>query len=266
MQRALLLALLAPLAACTISPQDVLFSRDLSQPDLKPSVFDLSGTDGPLPSLCSIANVALCDGFEATDLQGPPWWRVERQAEVLVDGTRPYRGAHSLHIHVESAAGTINERQGEATETLVVPQPDFYFRAFLYYPSPVPNASFRAFGLLQENAPNLGPSLYIRGGKLSLFTQVSTPSVEIDSTTALPLDRWACLEWHVNVGSSGTMEFWIDEQEVVDLRYAGSTITMPTENRITIGFAMFGQPNPMAPQDLWWDEVILDSHRVGCSR
>ena len=245
---------------CSIRPEDVLRSRDLG--GNQPPTFDLRGVDGPQASLCSIANVALCDGFEAAMLQSPPWYEVKLAAQTFVDNTRPFRGTQSFHVRAVALADAQARRQGEITETLVVPQPEFYFRTFVFIASPVPMAAFRIAGLLQQDGPNEGPSLFVNTGKLTLTTLTDT----VASATTLGGDRWACIEWHVTSSDAGTMQLWLDDNELVDLRFSGNTQTAPPSGRVSLGYAMFGQSDPLPAQDIWFDEVIIDTKRIGCAR
>jgi hypothetical protein len=255
----LVLLLAQLLVGCSISDGDVLVHtpgpQDLALP---PPLFDLSGDLGPLPSFCSFADVALCDGFEPT-LNSPPWEPVQINATVSVDDTRAYRGSHSLHIHTNAGMQS-QVTQGEITQTLAVPAPTAFVRAFVYIPSPAPSARWREFAYIQGAAPGNGPGLYIGDGK-----PIEQASSTVSSSTAIPLDRWVCMEWQVTQNTAGEMRLWLDEQEVSDAHFVGDDTTTPPAGRISVGMAFFGQP-AIPAFDVWFDEVAIDAGRIGCER
>jgi hypothetical protein len=238
-----------------VNPEDVLRQRDLAGAGLP---------DGALGSLCSVAHAALCDGFESPNIQLPPWNPIVLGAEVTIDGNRAFRGLQSLRVHTDAMGDASNGyvRQGEVTETVAVPQPDLYARVFVYVPSPMPIGRFRLLGALQANGPNDGPQLACSDGKLAYDTTAGVAP----STTALPLDRWFCLEWQVSVASSGELHVWLDDVEVSGLHTVGNTPPSPGIARFSMGAFYYGSMPPQPAYDFWFDEVVLDSARIGCAR
>ncbi|MEZ0310236.1 MAG: hypothetical protein ACAI38_00585 [Myxococcota bacterium] len=262
--RRLLLPCLFAVAACSPRTEPVLTLAD--DDELETDVDELAAdAETPNPSLCTFAGLALCDGFEQPQVQSPPWYFVNYAASVTLDTERFFRGTRALHVRTDAEPDPERQgvRMGEITQTAVVPQDTFYARVFAYVQTPLPGRTFRMLGLLQADAPNEGPMLWIDDGNLTL----SANAAYVRSATSLPLDRWTCLEWRVLSGVTGEMQFWVDGAEVTDLAYSGDTSMAPQPvGRFSIGAALFGDTATRPPLDIWYDELGLDDARIGCSR
>jgi hypothetical protein len=244
------------LVACDPQIENVLTLRSDA------GIGEADATIDPNPSLCATAGLAFCDGFEGTELESPPWYFVRKVARLTIDDLHAYRGARAFHVSTEANADVAGVRQGEITETAAAPQPAFFARMFVYLPSPAPARPVRIAGLLQVDAPNEGPSLFLEGGQLVVTTAGSYTT----SATALPLDRWTCLEWQVISGTNGEIHLWLDDVEVGDVAFSGDTTRSPPVGRFSLGAAFFGSPDPQPAFDFWFDEIALDPTRIGCER
>ena len=84
-----------------------------------------------------------------------------------------------------------------------------------------------------------------RGGTQLMANFETTPPVTTDckqnSARVLPVGRWTCVEWHMEVASN-EMEFWLDGREVVHVS---------------------GKVAAANDQNLWIDDVALSKKRVG---
>lgn len=250
-------SVLAIAMACSPRDEDVLTLNEMTDTDRPPADADDSN-----PSLCTFADVALCDGFETVSVQSPPWFFVNQAASVTLDDAHVYRGKQALHIRAEREPDATGVRQGELTETLVGGMAAKYARFFAYVPSPTPPRSFRMAGALQADAPNQGPQLYLTDGTLTL----EWPGGALAASSPLPLDRWVCIEWMVDSISPG-MRVWLDGEEVDGLTtFDGSFVTDPPLARFSLGIAYFAYTETFPEVNVWYDEVALDSARIGCSR
>jgi hypothetical protein len=226
---------------------------------------DAAGVD-LMPSACSTADVALCDGFEA-DAISPPWLKVEHLGAIDVEGGRAYRGLHSARMHTNGVPAGGDVMQTEVIEQPVLPNP-FYLRVFVYAPSPSPDAIYRLAGALQQAYPYEGAAIEIDHGALTYVSPAPALTVT-KSATLLPTDRWVCVEWRLTLdAAAGETQTWIDGQEVGDLHLQGNTLPAGSDtnpvHQLSLGTAFFVEPRPTTPYDLWIDEVIVDSRRVGC--
>jgi hypothetical protein len=90
------------------------------------------------------------------------------------------------------------------------------------------------------------------------------------SQTTIPQNRWACVEWQLD-GPNNTLRFWLDGQSLADLTVmqkgegciAHDTMDnwwAPTFSAIRLGWEHYQQ----GPGELWIDDVVLDTGRVGC--
>jgi hypothetical protein len=231
------------------SPLDVAVSLDAAAAD--------SADASPADALTALGTV-LCDDFEMPALNYDPCWLVEMNALVEDDLTLARTGSRSMHVHVNDLLAP-QVGQGEVTETALVPVPVFFMRAFVYLPA-LPGSWLRLAGLLEAAAPNEGPSLWIFSSGL---TVTDTAGGQYSAGTSLPLARWACLEWQVTVGSPGELHVWVDGAELISV--VAPTDLAPGLGRLSIGAAFFGIPSAVPAFDIWWDNVVVDSQRIGCT-
>jgi hypothetical protein len=251
------LALIVILAGCSSE------SRDLLTPiDTTVSV-DAGGADLQ-SSLCTIAGVRLCDGFEGDLIAFPPWIVVEHAAQVTIDRARAFRGVHALRVRTSEMPDTLEARRhGEITENTTVPGPFLAMRFYVYLPGPAPTATWRLSGMLQVDPPHLGPMMFIRDGAFSFSAPGATDLV---SARKLPTDRWVCVEWRVRRGAAGESRVLVDDQELADLTFTGNTELNAPIGLLTFGMWFFGNDMIQPAYEVWIDEVIVDSAPVGCAR
>jgi len=254
----LAIPLLLTLAACKPTAQSLLDPIDTRvQVD--------AGAD-LLPSLCSIANVALCDGFEGDVLAYPPWLVVAHAGAVDIDRLRAYRGLRSIRFHTDPMPDTVEPRRHtELTEVDTIPPSLVALRFFVYLPSPTPVAGWRLASMLDRADPNVGAMLFVTPE--GRFDLVGAAGDEHLSSTTLPLDRWACLEWRLTRGPTGGSRLFLDGQEIPDLTLTNTRVEPPAGvGLLGVGLAFFGNANLQPAYDLWVDELIVDPAPIGCSR
>jgi hypothetical protein len=130
-------------------------------------------------------------------------------------------------------------------------------------------------------------SLYRFGGQHQngvglMANYETTPPVKSDcwlhSETRLPVQRWACLEWHFAV-QTDEMQLWLDGKEVSDLhvtgrptapgsgclsneRLGGRWLAPPAFQSLYLGWERYQAPDN--DQNLWVDDVVIAKQRVGC--
>jgi hypothetical protein len=234
------------------------------------------------------------DDFEtraAGQLPGAPWKEetYKSGAVILVDGVRAFSGKQSLHVLTPRGA---NYRRGYLAIHLGGPvpaaQPGMYGRAMVWLdaaPVSLPDAGPVHWTLLQgegRSADDRYNAIYRLGLEGQQGTQLmanyeTTPPVSTDckqqSTRRLPVQRWACVEWHFEV-SSQELEFWLDGQPVTrvaqraaanacrgnDLQ--GEWRAPPKFDSLYIGFERYA--DSANDQNLWIDDVALSKKRVGC--
>src|SRR5207237_68065 len=130
--------------------------------------------------------------------------------------------------------------------------------AFLYMPSPAPQMASDT--LFSASRASTGAELEINSGNLEFYEYGTMPDHSARSATALPLDRWTCVEWSVGGGMSLT---WLDGNELTDIHFVG-TATAPFTD-LVIGAYLFQATN-QAATDLWMDDLMIDGAPIGCAR
>jgi hypothetical protein len=235
------------------------------------------------------------DDFEAREIGVPPPapWKEESYdtgVRIQVDAQRAFSGKRSLHVHDPRGA---KYRRGYVAIHLKAPLPalqaGFFGRAMLWLdaaPEPLPGAPPVHWTLLQgegRSADDKYNSIYRLGvagadglGLMANFE--TTPPVTTDcqqhSSLSLPVKRWSCVEWHLEVASN-ELEFWLDGERVAHVRGrgdAGATCkgndldgqwrAPPRFDSFYIGLERYA--DSANDQDLWIDDVSLAQKRVGC--
>jgi hypothetical protein len=240
--------------------------------------------------------ILFTDGFEAYaagQLPGTPWSEAtfKSGAVITVDSSHAYSGGQALHIFTPRGA---NYRRGYVAIHLKTPVPEampgMYGRAMVFLdaaPIALPGAPPVHWTLLQgegRSADDRYNAIYRLGVEQKGGTQLmanfeTTPPVTTDckqnSARTLPVKRWTCVEWHMEVASN-EMQFWLDGRKVVHV--AGKAIAAnacrgndlqgewrapPKFDSFYIGFERYA--DSANDQNLWIDDVTLSKSRVGCS-
>jgi hypothetical protein len=235
------------------------------------------------------------DDFERHALNAAPGqpWKEESYGTgvtIRVDDARAFSGARALHITTPRGA---NYRRGYVAIHLGGPlpqlQPGFFGRAMVWLeaaPVSMPAAAPVHWTLLQgegRSADDRYNSIYRLGleqhGGLQLMANFeTTPPVTTDckqqSARALPVRRWACVEWRFDVARNA-LELWLDGRRVT--RVSGRApaanacrgddlgarwLAPPKFDSFYLGFERYA--DSANDQDLWIDDVVLSGSRVGC--
>ena len=218
---------------------------------------------GTSPSTCG-AGAALCEGFE-TGIQSL-WALTQVATRVSVDNACSKRGAHSLRISTDPIAAGENV-WGELEETVTempTPMTDYFVRMFVWVDEPLPPNYFRIAHLLPGVPPSVGIGLRVHStGVLAVHDSFS--GLDRISTTQMPTRRWACLEYEVHVGASGTIRIWLDDGAAPVLGVAESIMPSPPIAKIGIGIRADAVMADQAAINLWVDEVEIADTRIGCA-
>ena len=240
--------------------------------------------------------VLFADGFEAHapgQLPGAPWSEAtfKSGAVITVDAEHSFSGRQAMHVYTPRGA---RYRRGYMAIHLEAPvpgaQPGMFGRAMVFLeeaPTALPGAPPVHWTLLQgegRSADDRYNSIYRLGAEGKGGTQLmanfeTTPPVttdcKVNSGRTLPVRRWTCVEWHMEVASN-EMQFWLDGRKVVrvagrskaantcrgnDLQ--GEWLAPPKFDSFYIGFERYA--DSANDQNLWIDDVALSKTRVGCS-
>jgi hypothetical protein len=208
------------------------------------------------PSLCDASHFVFCDGFE----NGFGAQTIARGGGApTVDSTHVYRGAFAFRASLPAtdAGATMSAlvELGQAWPAHV------FMRLFAFLP--VPLAPSGAGLLNYVDAVGAGVVLFVPGNNPGLFLQsFNLPDSGIArSSTPAPLGGWICVEMEVDT-LAHVVNVWMNENALSDL-----TETLPVGNLslLNVGLSYNGAPAGPA-YEAWFDEIAVDTSRIGCAR
>jgi hypothetical protein len=206
-------------------------------------------------SRCASSKFILCDGFEADSgaWASPP--RFDRQ--------RSARGGMAYHAFFFGDGGRQTDYIS-ARQALPFPSAGVFVRGFVYVPSGqfIPDGGI--LWIFKDGDPYPGADLGFFGGKLRSRAKSGASTIRV-SATAMPLDRWVCLEMELspNDATSGRARFWMDEVPLDDLTIPSGVVTEAPD---IFEVGLEAQVTGPSRFDMWFDEVADDVVRIGCAR
>ncbi len=237
---------------------------------------------------CADAGFAICEDFESdAGYDRDVWTQYASNGTLSVETTRAARGTHALHVHTHAPEvdGGAGANVGLRTVRGFPPARNTYFgRAFVWMAARSPTTHSTLFesggrivdagifdGSIPDGGVNVSQRFSISGHQLeaSYDTSPRPPTTDYArrSATAMPLDRWACLEWHFK-GDTNELHFWLDGAELTDMAVLPTRVPTwfaPDWVRVNVGLQLY-RPDAVSDFDLWIDEVAINPTRVGCSR
>jgi hypothetical protein len=270
------------LAACSSSPEttdggadaqtDDVTTNDVATNDVG-TTNDAGTADAIAPSKCGGSSYRLCDGFEETAIDTNLWsMTLTKNATVKLDKTHVARGAQALWVHTGlgdagDTAGTIGDLR--TTHMFPFPQNQIWGRAFVYMANQSPDMHtnlIEAVGMLPGDA---GQSHYRIGVSTNhVIAGNYIPGDYADhSATTMPLDKWTCFEWHFD-GQLNEYHFFLEGSELTDMAIltdASPQWTAPPFDYVELGLHLYHDLTTIPNLDVWYDEVALDTSRIGCA-
>jgi hypothetical protein len=225
---------------------------------------DAAAADGSASPGCARATFALCDDFEKGALDTGLWKLTQKQGTVTLDTTRGARGSKSsVHVHVNPGSDT-TVGMVEA-QTFPALKAHLFARAFLYIPAAMSSSLFsgdRHSRLIyaQGASPYGEYALGIWNGGI-IQNHYSSSDDSQDSKLLPPFDQWFCLEYELD-SAAGNVKAYLNDAELMDLRHSG----WPASNIDTLMFGVDRYGNFPVAEDIWFDDLVVDSARIGCTR
>lgn len=212
----------------------------------------------PGPSRCPVQGALRCEGFEA---DGGTLATQEIAGALTLDEGRAARGRRSTRVHVDARA-TPQDVFAFYLDESSLPRAQWFARFYIYLESSGRPAGGDLFSARRStDYETLALSLGA-GDRLTL----SAGSVTTRALTPLPLDRWVCVEVGVaEAGADLDARVWLDDAEVSELRPDGGIIAAPGFDQLLFGLS-WTPPAAHPAVDLWLDEVLVMTSRVGCAR
>jgi hypothetical protein len=221
------------------------------------------------PSTCGTASVTggLCEGFEGT--LHSAWTIHSTNGTVSYDTTRAYRGNSSLHLHGNAVtSGTTVDVRISESQTFSPPPNNVYARAYFYLLA-TPSNNAQLFSAVELPSPYLGEALLATATDTFSTGDSVSGGAYTNSTTAVPLNQWFCLEWqvHIETDSTGYMKVAYGS---VPTQIAALDVDEPTSppgglGAFSAGFEVYN-PSANSPVfDVWMDELIVNVLPVTCT-
>jgi hypothetical protein len=231
------------------------------------AAMEVSGGDGDFglagPSRCGSAGVALCESFE-DGLDATIWSSTKTgDGTVTVDELHAARGSKALHVRTANGGGHafITERRSfPATSAML------YGRMFVWLEDDITTSGH--FSIAEGKGTGTGAAIRF-GGQFKSFGVGTDQGASGDWTDRdnkpVPSKTWMCLEFQFK-GDSNEFHVWWDDVERPALHVGASRhggFTMPAFTSLWFGWWMY---NAQEPQDLWIDEIAIDSKPIGCTK
>jgi hypothetical protein len=221
-----------------------------------------AGIDGPTRP-CYKDRLPLCEDFESGSW-GAAWSPLgaSDSGHIVVDGTRPHGGMFALHLTTDASANSPIRALLEEQLSVTNSGP-MYMRGYFYLPSSV-DTSALGLVLMALDGPNgMGLELQVTtNGTLGISNYSFSPGSFGPTTTALPRDRFTCLEWLLWPNNS--IRIWLDGNEIPLTIDATVSVTLM---EMGWGPRYFFTPSAKVypATELWVDDIVIDSARIGCN-
>lgn len=219
---------------------------------------------GTIDGAAACAAAIVCDDFERSTWD--PFWNdlSPKDGSITIDRTKAHRGTSSLHFHTPAHPANVASELSFGHTPFT--RSEFYLRAFVFIPDDAPPPRGEnlvslskvdgSSGLLVNRTSNL---LVATWGPPTGYEQVGTDGI-------FSVGAWDCLEVHVAVGAGGApkVEIWLRDTEYpIGFK---SPINLDPIGSVSIGINIPSTSAPLPAYDLWLDDVIVDTVRVGCAR
>jgi hypothetical protein len=239
-------------------------------------------------------NALFCDDFEddaAGQFPGAPWQNnTGSGATVRVDGIQAFSGRQAAHVNAPPNAGYrrgyFSLEQG-SSDVFPALSRGMFGRAMMWLDA-TPNAVSH-WTLIQAEgraADGTHDAYYRYGGQQQggagiMANYETNAGVSTDcyshSATRMPVQRWACIEWHFDVARD-EMQIWLDGQELDDMHVVGRPTTPgsgclgngtngqwlapPAFTTLHLGWENYQTSSN--DRNLWIDDVAVGTERMGC--
>ena len=224
---------------------------------------DASG-DVAVRSGCAGAAFALCEDFESGPLDAKVWKLTQQKGTVTLDPSRGARGSKtSVHVHVDPGSDTtVGLVEAKTFPALAK---GLFARAFIYIPGATATSLFtgdRHSRLIyaQGATPYGEYALGIWNGGL-IQNHYSKTDDSVDTKMLPPFDQWFCLEYQLD-SAAGNVRAFLNGAEITALRHDG----WPPSNIDTLMFGVDRYGSFPVAEDVWFDDLAVDSARIGCDR
>ena len=224
---------------------------------------------------CAPGAAFFCEDFEASAVgtaQANDSWRPE--GNVSVDDEQ---GSRALHVQAQA---------GQNARILVqnfAPPNNSFFGRINMFVEQFPTAPDNAHFVLVEVTGDSGERVRPIGGQFKQgVADVSIWGVGADGgatgdwtdwqpTAPTVSGQWVCMEWQMNA-SDNSVDVFIDGVQKPELhastnQHGGNqtAFNFPAFNNISLGWVVFQGGAQPSQYDVWLDDIVLSTERVGCN-
>ncbi len=214
---------------------------------------DASTPDATQVACEDLPGILFCDSFENVTKLGTA--ETTAPGFVRIDGERVFRGETSLHARTTQAPEASWAIGGVLPS---IESGELYARWYLYFPSSNPARSIATIHLIGSITPFFGVIFGATEGAIDVSAS-KDDALDI-SDVPMPLDRWFCVQLRMTIGSSATVETWVDGTPAARL---DNVDTQPMGGIANVHAGLFtavvGGIN-----DLWTDELAIGAQPIDC--
>lgn len=237
----------------------------------------------------------VCEDFESGSIDPDKWELVAKGGTLTVQGQRVAHGSFAAQVHGQAGSSDDWALLVAKNAPAALKSTGTYGRVLMYAAADA-LASIHvqlAFAGRNGSGTNQGPAPFSRlrymevgsyGGRWQLGFDLLdvSPTVEETSYSAgrIPSAVWSCLEWRFE-DRPDRVTTWLDGVQVstfdnTNVAYAspgplpkaGAALWNGTSSELIGGFETFGfgfhDWHPQRAFDIFYDDLVLDSQRVGC--
>jgi hypothetical protein len=221
-----------------------------------------SATDGSVAGVSACATDAgrlLCEDFEHGLTS--TWTRtVDAGGTWDIEESQVHSGKHALHLHTDMTAdrGATVTWEKVTTSDWAAP---LDVRVFVYWTGSLAQ-TVANFLQLQNRARNAGYVLY--AGQNQIGWSAWATGLAEGTSSPPPTGTWTCVEWAFaapDVSGRQSVEVYVGDSLVSKLQNESAPVVNFSELDIGLSFQSSTDP----PMDLYLDDVVMDTHHIGCN-
>jgi hypothetical protein len=192
------------------------------------------------------------------------WKAMQSKGTATLDSSRAIPGnKYSVHIHVDPGSDTMVGLS--ESKTFPALKAGLFARAFIFIPGAMASSLFmgdRHSRLIyaQGESPYGEYALGIWNGGL-IQNHYSDSDDSQDTKMLPPFDEWFCLEYELD-SAAGNVKAYLNNEEIMALRHNG----WPAANIDSLMFGVDRYGSFPVAEDIWFDDLVVNDARIGCTR
>lgn len=215
---------------------------------------------------CSLPGALLCDDLESGGVDPTRWTVESKNATLTVDKVHASNGASALHAHVQGLDNSVAYLH--PVGMFPVAGNHLFGRAMIYVADALPvhdYVVFEAAGALADGTEARYGVGGINGANGQVFRLAYHPGdLRELSTSHPPIGHWACWEWEMD-GANDVMRVWLNGGATPEAVAMHETPpwNAPTFRKLSVGYSV-PHADPRPAFDMWLDQVVIGTARIGC--